>query len=169
MSTDSTRFASPRARENNQIRRTQIAPLLAAGMSLRDISAATGIPMGAVHRAKRQLEKSMAQQATQWVPAASFQLPVSYLVKKNVGGVPQQHRRLTVSVNEHAVETAIGRGLLGRNETGDPWGVLNTLFAAMFEDHTIAWLNKRGYLRWDQRGQGNAIIAAVNALIWRQR
>jgi hypothetical protein len=111
----------------------------------------------------------MAQQAGQKTPAASFDLPVSYLVKKNVGGVPQQIRRLTVLVYEHAVETAIGRGLLGRNDTGDPWGVLSALFAAMFEDHTIAWLNKRGYLRWDQHGQGEAIIAAVNALIWRQR
>jgi len=138
-------------------------------MSLRAISAATGIPMGAVHRAKRQLEKSMAQQAGQKTPAASYELPISYLVKKNIGGVPQQIRRLTVSVQEPAVETAIGRGLLGRNETGDPWGVLSALFAAMFEYHAIAWLNKRGYLRWDQRGQGEAIIAAVNALIARQR
>ena len=43
------------------------------------------------------------------------------------------------------------------------------MFASMFDDHTIEWLNKRGYLRWDQRGQGEAIIAAVNALVWRQR
>jgi hypothetical protein len=43
MSTDSTRFAAPRARDNKHIRRAQIAPLLAAGMSLRAISAATGI------------------------------------------------------------------------------------------------------------------------------
>src|SRR4051794_13851706 len=111
MSTDSTRFALSRARDNKHIRRTQIAPLLAAGMSLRAIAAATGIPVGAVHRAKRQLEKSMAQPAEQQVPAASFQLPVSYLVTKNIGGVPQQIRRLTVSVYEHAVETTIGRGL----------------------------------------------------------
>jgi hypothetical protein len=46
--------------------------------------------------------------------------------------------------------------------------VLSALFAAMFEDHTIVWLNKHGYLNWDQRGQGEAIIAAVNALIARQ-
>ena len=72
-------------------------------------------------------------------------------MKKNIGGVPQQIRRLTVSVYERAVETAIGRGLLGRNDTR-PWTV-----------------TQRGYLRSDQRGQGEAIIAAVNALIWRQR
>jgi hypothetical protein len=114
VSTDSTRFASSQARDSKHIRRAQIAPLLAAGMSLRAISAATGIPMGAVHRAKRQLEKSMAYEAGQKAPAASYELPVSYLVKKNVGGVPQQHRRLIVSVCEHAVESAIGRGLLGR-------------------------------------------------------
>jgi hypothetical protein len=57
---------------------------------VRTISAARGIPVGAVHRAKRQLEKSMAQQPGKNAPAASFQLPVSYLVKKNNGGVPQQ-------------------------------------------------------------------------------
>ena len=78
---------------------------------------------------------------------------MSYL-KKSIGGVPPQIRRLTVSVHEPAVETAIGRGLLGRNETGDPWTVLSALFAGMFDDSTIKWLNKRGYLRWDQRGQG---------------
>jgi hypothetical protein len=138
-------------------------------MSVRAISAATGIPVGAVHRAKRQLEKSMAQQAGQRTPAASFRLPVSYLVKKNIGGVPQQIRRLTVSVYEQAVETAIGRGLLGRNDRDNAWGVVSALFAGMFDDHTIEWRNKRGYLRWDQRGQGEAIIAAVNALIWRHR
>ena len=50
-------------------------------MSLRAISAATGIPMRAVHRAKRQLEKSIAQQSGQKAPVATFRLPVSYLVK----------------------------------------------------------------------------------------
>jgi hypothetical protein len=39
----------------------------------------------------------------------------------------------------------------------------------MFDDHTIEWLDKRGYLRWDQRGQGEAIIAAVNRVIARHR
>jgi hypothetical protein len=67
------------------------------------------------------------------------------------------------------VESAIGRGLLGRNGRDDPWAVVSALFASMFDDHTIAWLNKRGYLRWDQRAQGEAIIAAVNAVIGRQR
>jgi len=50
-----------------------------------------------------------------------------------------------------------------------PWAVVSALFAAMFDDHTIEWLNRLGYLRWDQRGQGEAIIAAVNAVIGRQR
>jgi hypothetical protein len=34
---------------------------MAAGLSVRAISAETGIPVGAVHRAKRQLEKTVAQ------------------------------------------------------------------------------------------------------------
>jgi len=51
----------------------------------------------------------------------------------------------------------------------DPWAVVSALFASMFDDYTMGWLNKRGYLRWDQRGQGEAIIAAVNTLIARQR
>ena len=91
------------------------------------------------------------------------------MVMKTIGGVPQQIRRLTASVYENAVENAIGRRLLGRNETGDPWNVLSALFAALFEDHTIVWLNKRGYLRWDERCRGEAIIAAVNVLIARHR
>ena len=40
--------------------------------------------------------------------------PSRYLVKQDIGGFPQDVRRLTVSVYERAVESAIGRGLLGR-------------------------------------------------------
>jgi hypothetical protein len=39
-------------------RRARIAPLLAAGKALREISRETGIPLGAVHRAKQQIEKA---------------------------------------------------------------------------------------------------------------
>ena len=83
--------------------------------------------------------------------------------------MPQDVRRLMVAVYEQAVERAIGRGLLGRNDQGNPWTVVSALFAGMFEDRAIEWLNRRGYLSWDQRGQAEAIIAAVNSLIWRQR
>jgi hypothetical protein len=51
---------------------------------------------------------------------------------------------------------------LERSNRNNSWAVISALFAGMFDDHTIEWLNKRGYLRWDQRGQGEAIIAAVN-------
>ena len=109
--------------------------------------------MSAVHRAKRQLEKSTAQEAGK--NARCF-LPITGELFEERASVAyrSRFRRLTVSVHEPAVETAIGRGLLGRNETGDPWTVLSALFAGMFDDSTIKWLNKRGYLRWDQRGQG---------------
>ena len=137
-------------------------------MSMRAISAETGIPVGAVHRAKRQLEKTVAQ-GKQQAAAVSLKLPISYVVKQKIGGVPHDVRRLTISVSERAVESAVGRGLLGRNERDNPWTVISALFASMFDDHTIEWLNKRGYLRWDQRAQGEAIIAAVNALIGRHR
>jgi hypothetical protein len=136
-------------------------------MSVRAIATETGIPVGAVHRAKRHLEKTVSQ-GQQHAAAVSLKLPTSYMVKQNIGGVPHDVRRLTVSVYERAVESAIGRGLLGRNNRDDPWTVISALFASMFDDHTMEWLNKRGYLRWDQRGQGEAIIAAVNALIARQ-
>jgi AcrR family transcriptional regulator len=143
-------------------RRARIAPLLAAGMSVRAIAAETGIPVGAVH----QLEKGVAQ-GRQNATAIAQQLPTSYVVKQNVGGTPHDVRRLTASVFERAVESAIGRGLLERSNRNNPWP-LSTL-SGMFDDFTIEWLNKRGYLRWDQRGQGEAIIAAVNALIGRHR
>jgi transposase len=61
MSTDNAQFASPRARDKQDTRRAKVAPLMAAGLSVRAISAETGIPVGAVHRAKRQLEKTVAQ------------------------------------------------------------------------------------------------------------
>jgi hypothetical protein len=166
MSTDNAQFASPSARDRQDTRRAKVAPLLAAGMSLRAISAETGIPVGAVHRAKRQLEKTVAQ-GGQEAAAISRQLPTSYVVKQDINGVQHDVRRLTVAVFERAVESAIGRRLLGRGDRAEPWAVVSALFASMFDDHTIEWLNKLGYLRWDQRGQGEAIISAVNALIAR--
>jgi hypothetical protein len=168
MSTDSAQFASPSPRDRQDTRRAKVAPLLAAGTSVRAISAQTGIPVGAVHRAKRQLEKIVAQ-GRQKAVAISRQLPTSYVVKQDIGGVPQDVRRLTVAVYERAVESTIGRRLLGRGDRDNAWIVLSALFAGMFEDYTIAWLNKAGYLSWDQRGQGEAIIAAVNAVIARHR
>jgi hypothetical protein len=130
------------------------------------LTAETGIPIGAVHRAKRQLEKIVAQ-GGQKAAAISRQLPTSYVVKQDISGVPQDVRRLTVSVYERAVESAVGRRLLGRGDRAEPWTVVSALFASMFDDHTIEWLNKRGYLRWDERCRGEAIIAAVNRLIAR--
>jgi hypothetical protein len=167
MSADTTRFAASEARKAQDSRRAKVAPLLAAGMSTRAISAETGIPVGAVHRAKRQLEKMVAQQTGQKAPAISLEPPRSYVVKQDIGGVPQDVRRLTVSVYERAVESAIGRRLLGRGDRAEPWTVVSSLFAGIFDDHTIEWLNKRGYLRWDERCRGEAIIAAVNKLIAR--
>ena len=137
-------------------------------MSVRVISAETGIPVGAVHRAKRQLEKDLAQ-GRQNAAAIAQQLPTSYVVKQEIGGVPQDVRRLTVAIFERFVESAIGRGLLGRGGRAQPWTVVSSLFAGMFDDYTIEWLNKRGYLRWDERCRGEAIIAAVNKLIPRHR
>ena len=168
MSSNTNEFAAPRARNIEHIRRAKVAPLLAVGMSVRAISAETGIPVGAVHRAKRHLEKTVAQ-GREEATAISRQLPTSYVVKQNIGGVPQDVRRLTVAVYERAVESAIGRGLLRRGDSAVPWTVVSALFASMFGDHTIEWLNKRGYLRWDERCRGETIIAAVNSLIWRQR
>jgi hypothetical protein len=150
-------------------RRSKVAPLLAAGMTIRSISTQTGIPLGAVHRAKRQIEKMVAQKAGGSVAAISLEPPPSYVVRRNINGVPQDVRQLSVSVFERAVESAIGRRLLERANRDNPWAVVSALFAATFDDYTIEWLNRRGYLRWDERGQGEAIIAAVNAVIGRQR
>jgi hypothetical protein len=141
--------------------------LLAAGLSVRAISAETGIPAGAVHRAKLRLEKIVAK-GGQKAAAISQQLPTSYVVKQDIEGVQTDVRRLTVAVYEQAVENAIGRGLLGRDARNSPWTVISALFAGMFDDYTMEWLSKRGYLRWNERGQAEAIIAAVNAVIWRQ-
>lgn len=142
--------------------------MLAAGLSVRAISAETGIPVGAVHRAKRHLERTVAQGKLH-AAAVSLKLPTSYLVRQDIKNVQHDVRRLTVSVYECAVESAIGRGLLTRGDLKNPWTVISALFASMFDDQAIAWFNKRGSLRWDQRGQAQAIIAGVNASIARQR
>jgi hypothetical protein len=94
-----------------------------------------------------------------------FELACSYVVKQNIKGVPRDVRRLTVAVFEDSVQRGIRRGLLGSGDLENPWTVVSALFAGMFDDHTIEWLNRRGYLRWDERGRGEAIIAAVNAVI----
>src|ERR1700694_1142897 len=81
MNADTTRFAASEARKAQDTRRAKVAPLLAAGMSVREISAATNIPIGAVHRAKRQIEKMVAQHAGQKPGAISLLPPSSYVVK----------------------------------------------------------------------------------------
>jgi hypothetical protein len=78
---------------------------------VRAISAETGIPVGTVHRAKRQLEKNAAR-GRQNAAGIAQQLPTSYVVKQDIGSVPQDVRRLIVAVYEHPVERAIGRRLL---------------------------------------------------------
>jgi hypothetical protein len=160
--------ATAKKRNAQDARRGKVAPLLAAGLSVRAIAAETGIPIGSVHRAKRHLEKDVAQ-GRQNAAAIAQQLPTSYVVKQEVNGVQHEARRLTVAVYERAVENAIGRGLLARGDRDNPWAVVSALFASMFDDYAIEWFNRRGYLSWDKRGQGEAIIAAVNALIGRQR
>ena len=67
------------------------------------------------------------------------------MVKQDINSVQHDVRRLTVfAVFERAVESAIGRGLLGRGDRAEPWAVVSALFASMFDDHTTKWLNNRG-------------------------
>jgi uncharacterized protein YerC len=70
-------------------RRSKVAPFLAAGRSVRAIAAETGIPVGSVHRAKRHLEKDVAQ-GRQNAAAIAQQLPTSYVVKQEVNGAACQ-------------------------------------------------------------------------------
>jgi len=60
-------------------------------------------------------------------------------------------------VFERAVESAIGRRLLVRGNRAEPWTVVSALFAGMFDDHTIEWLNKRGYLSQKSHAAGIGI------------
>jgi hypothetical protein len=84
-------------------------------------------------------------------------------------GLRQDVRRLSISVYEHKVNSAVRRGLLQHSNRGDPGAVISALFAGCFSDRTMHWLQPRGFLPWDNRGRGEAIIAAVNELIERQR
>ena len=89
------------------------------------------------------------------------------MVKQDVGGVPQDVRRLSALVFERAVESVIGRGG-GRSNRDNRWAVISALFSGMFDGPHYRVARKRGYLSWEQRDEGEAIIAAVNALIGRQ-
>jgi len=145
-------------------RRAKVAPLLAAGLTMRQIAVETGIPLGAVHRAKRQIEKARAgQQAVE-----PLEPPPSVLMQRVVNGVRREVRRLTITVYERAVSAAVGRGL-DHADRNKPWEVTSALFAGMFTDHTIHWLHRHGYLAWGERGKVEAVIKAVNELIARQR
>jgi hypothetical protein len=130
-----------------------VAPLLAAGLSVRAIAATTGIPVGAVHRAKRHIEKAGQAAAP----------PSSYVTQQAIDGVPHDVRKLTIEVYERAVNAAVGRGLLDHGDRDKPWTVTSALFASMFDDYTLDWLRRRGWQ--GDRGKAEAIIDAVNRLI----
>ena len=110
-------------------------------MAIRSIS--NGIPLGAVRLAKRQIEKMVARKAGGGVAAISLEPPPSYVVSRNINGVPQDVRRLSVSVFERAVESAIGRRLLERANRDNPWAVVSALFdtvgvLTLFSDKIIS-------------------------------
>ena len=153
-----SKVISDRLKTRN-IRRAEVARLLPAGMTIRAISAETGIPVSAVHRAKRQIEKARA----------TVGRPQSYVLRQEVDGIRHDIRHLSTAVYERDVTAAIGRRLLEPWDRDKPWTVMSALIASKFSDHTIHWLHKRGLLPWGQRTQGEAIIAAVNQLIARQR
>jgi hypothetical protein len=129
--------------------------LLAAGVSLRAISAKTGIPLSAVHRVKQQIAKAVAvgQPERPETPPEPAAAPVD----------PHDVRCLVVEVSERRVGEAVRRGVLPPGKLDDPGTVLSALFAGLFDDYTIDWLRRRGW-RGD-RGHAEAIIDAVNRLI----
>jgi hypothetical protein len=147
--------------ESPDSRRAMVAPLLAAGLSIRAIVAQTGISRSGVHRAKRQIEKARTARpdAPPLVP------PPSYVMQRVADGVRQDVRRLTIEVYERAVGAAIGRGLLEHGDRNKPGTVISALYAELFTDATIHWLHRHGYLAWGNCGRAEALIAAVNALI----
>jgi hypothetical protein len=63
-------------------------------------------------------------------------------VKQNVNGVCQDVRRLTVTVFEWTVESAIGRMTLDRGDRAEPWTVVSALFASMFAEAEYSRLAK---------------------------
>ena len=86
MSIDDAQFASPRARDKQDTRRAKVAPLLAAGMSVRAISAETGIPVVRSTARSDRLEKTVAQGGEK-AAAISRELPTSYVVKQDINSV----------------------------------------------------------------------------------
>jgi hypothetical protein len=86
MSADTNGFAAPRPRDSEHTRRAKVAPLLAAGMSERAISAETGIPVVRSTARSDRLEKTVAQGGEK-AAAISRELPTSYVVKQDINSV----------------------------------------------------------------------------------
>jgi hypothetical protein len=90
-------------------------------------------------------------------------------VERVANGVRRDVQRLTITVYEEKVNSAVRRGLLQHRDRGDGGAVISALYAAGFSDRTIHRLHQRGFLQWADRGIGEAIIAAANELIERLR
>ena len=93
------------------------------------------------------------------------------IVKQHGGSIEVDTRTRRVHrISDRSAASGCGPYQIGRtrmNPASLSWStmsVIRTVTSALFDNHTIKWLNKGGYLRWDQRGQGEAIISAVNAL-----
>jgi|GraSoi_2013_40cm_1033754.scaffolds.fasta_scaffold89253_1 IclR helix-turn-helix domain len=178
-------LSAPSTRAAAKTRQAEIAPLWKAGLSIREISERTGIPRSAAHRAVTQLEKAETvparlpiRKSTASQPAlqpevqgpvtpardpaspSEIQLPVSCVMSWTVDGIPLDVRRLIVMVRERAVEGAVKRGLLDRDDRNKPWVIVSALFANLFSDTTIEWLRRHGW-QGDPRST-ESIIAAVN-------
>jgi len=162
-----TDFAPSARRSNHDTRRAQVTPLLAAGMSVRAISAKTNIPVGAVHRAKRHLEKTVVQ-GKQCAAAVSFKLPTSYVVKQDIGGVPQDVRRQLSRCTSEPSRVQLGAGYWARRPRQSMDRRQRLVRQHVRRPHDRVAQQAR-LPEWDQRCRGEAIIAAVNALIRWQR
>jgi hypothetical protein len=91
---------------------------------------------------------------------SDLQLPLSCVMQRTVNGVSYEVRRLIIVVREGAVDAAIKRDLLDRDDRDKPWTVTTALFANLFADHVIEWLKRRGWQ--GDRSSAESIISAVN-------
>jgi hypothetical protein len=178
--------SEPTNRAVGDARRAHIAPLRAAGASIRQISKQLNLPKAAVGRAVAQLNKAKAASAPADVrttsveesaiqprppstptpppsapaPAQSSQPATHHVV---IDGVTHELRELRFTIKEPAFKAVVKRGLA--KEDDPPHTVISALYASLFDAATVATLRRYGWQGAENRAE--ALIGAVNDLVAR--
>lgn len=78
-------------------------------------------------------------------------------------------RLFTVEVPEDLIDEALARDLLKPEDRADWWAVVQACYAAQLSDVALDWLNNRGVITREQRGDAVAILSNISDWLERAR